>query len=82
VQQTTVHKIRVTGSRGVSTEFERSDGDALTVEVGGREYVGVVMHDPDSTDAVQVVVWPDEDGEDNLTFTPPGVPVPEAPTIH
>lgn len=78
MQQVGVHKVRVSGSGDVSAEFELSDGDALTVEVGGREYVGVVMPDPDNTDAVQVVVWPDSDGDDNVTFTPPGVPVPGA----
>ncbi|SDT74204.1 hypothetical protein [Actinoplanes derwentensis] len=66
-------RVRLTSSNGVYADFHLDEDAALTVEVDGREYVGVVMAYEDRP--VQVVIWPDENGEDNETFTSPGVPV-------
>lgn len=66
--------VRIVSTRGVEAVFELPADWALTVEVDDREYVGVRMADDDTP--VQVVYWPDEEGDDNVTVTPPGVPVP------
>jgi hypothetical protein len=66
-------RVRIVSSNGVHADFHLDEDAALTVEVDGREYVGVLMAYDDRP--IQVVIWPDEDGEDNTTFTPPGVPV-------
>jgi hypothetical protein len=70
--------VRITSTRGVEHVFDLPPEWAFTVEVDGREYVGVIMADDEHP--VQVVYWPDEQGEDNVTVSPPGVPVPEAST--
>jgi hypothetical protein len=66
--------VRILTSDGVAAAFNLSDGGAITVELDGREYVGVRTAEHDRP--VQVVIWPDETGDDNHTFTPPGVPTP------
>ncbi len=69
-----MNTIKIMSTRGHEATFELPDGWALTVEVNGREYVGVSMPEPD-VHPIEVVTWRDEAGEDNVTHTPPGVPV-------
>lgn len=66
--------VMIVSTRLVEAMFELPADWALTVEIGGRGYVGVRR--ADDNPLVQVVYWPDETGDDNVTLTPPGVPVP------
>jgi hypothetical protein len=69
--------VRITSTQGFEHQLDLPPGFALTVDVDGREYVGVIMADDERP--VQVVYWRDEHGEDNVTISPPGVPVDNAP---
>ena len=70
--------VRIMSTRGIEHQLYLPPDWALTVEVDGREYVGVLM--ADDHHPVQVMYWPDEHGENNVTVSPPGVPVANAST--
>jgi hypothetical protein len=70
------HTVRILTSAGAVHVLTLPDEAGLTVEVNGREYVGVLMPTSDGDDVRPVCVTTFDDADSTTTTEPEGVPGP------